>query len=250
VSEGLLIGQSATPRPLSLPDHIHRLLEDAIISGQLHPGQRVSENELARAFEVSRTPVREAVRILEGEGLIIRRRNKGMFIAARTSRQEARALYELRVPLEAFLTQVAAEHITSKEIATLIRLQRRFGATLAHDDAAHRRQLVDLDSEFHFLIYRASRSDLSTIVDSYWGRLRRELSGRAYQGKPPAQFSAQHNGIILALQARDGEQAGRLMSDHVRTSWQAVATSFTIDATEESGGTASIQDAEVTAQHD
>lgn len=233
MSEGLLTGQPAAPRPLSLPDHVHRLLENAIISGQLQPGQRVGENELARAFEVSRTPIREAVRILEGQGLIVRRQNKGTFIAARTSRQEARALYELRVPLEVFLTQAAAEHITSKEIAALTRLQSRFQTTLTHDDGAHRRQLVDLDSEFHFLIYRASRSDLNTIVDSYWGRLRRELSGRAYQGTPPAQFSAEHDGIITALKARDGDQAGRLMADHVRTSWQAVSASFTTDATEE-----------------
>lgn len=233
MNENLTPGQPAAPHPLSLPDHVHHLLEDVIVSGQLKPGQRVSENELARAFEVSRTPIREAMRILEGQGLIVRRQNRGTFIAARTSSREARALYEMRVPLEAFLTQSAAEHISSQEIAALTRLQSRFRATLTHDDAAHRLQLVDLDAEFHFLIYRASRSDLGTIVDSYWGRLRRELSGRAYQGRPPAAFAAQHDGIINALEARDGELAGRLMADHVRTSWQAVAVNFTTDVADE-----------------
>lgn len=230
VSESLLSDQLAIRRPLSLPKYVHGLLENAIISGELRPGQRVSENELARAFEVSRTPIREAMRILEAQGLIVRRQNKGTFIAARTSAQEARALYDMRAPLEAFLTQTAAEHITHRELAALTRLQSRFRTTLSRDDAAHRRQRVDLDSEFHFVIYKASHSDMCTIVDSYWGRLRRELSGRAYQGTPPGQFAAQHDDLITALQERDGKRAGRLMADHIRTSWQAVATSFTNDA--------------------
>jgi DNA-binding GntR family transcriptional regulator len=233
VSDGLPTWQSVMRRPVPLPDYVHHLLETAIISGNLQPGQRVSENELAEAFKVSRTPVREAVRILEGQGLIVRRQNKGTFVAARTTPQEARALYEFRVPLESFLTQMATEHITSDEIATLTQLQSQFRTALTHDDAVQARRLIDLDAEFHLLIYRSSHSELFSVVDSYWGRLRRELSGRAYQGDSPVKFSAQHDDIISALQSRDAEQAGRLMASHVLASWRAVATSFTADATEE-----------------
>ena len=99
--------------PPSYPELVRQMLEKEIIEGNLAAGERVSEDELARRLGVSRTPVREAMRVLEGHGLIVRHRGKGTYVARLTTSAEAETLYQLRGPLEGFLAERAAESITA-----------------------------------------------------------------------------------------------------------------------------------------
>jgi len=201
------------------------MLETEIIEGNLAAGERVSEDELARRLGVSRTPVREAMRVLEGHGLIVRHRGKGTYVARLTTSAEAKTLYELRAPLEGFLAQRAAETITVSEIAELERL------TAAFREAVPGREeplgsVIGADSALHWCIYDAARSELVSIVRSYWGRLMRELYSRAYLTEAPEHFAAQHDEILTALRARDGTAARKAMELHVRKGWDAVSVSF------------------------
>ena len=82
--------------PPSYPELVRQMLEKEIIEGNLAAGERVSEDELARRLGVSRTPVREAMRVLEGHGLIVRQRGKGTYVARLTTSAEAETLYQLR----------------------------------------------------------------------------------------------------------------------------------------------------------
>lgn len=202
------------------------MIETEIVDGRLVAGERVSEDQIARRLGVSRTPVREAMRVLEGHGLIIRSRGKGTYVARRTTAGEARTLYELRAPLEGFLTERAAENISVAGVEQVEQLATRFRDALSDRDAHELGGLIALDSELHWSIYDAARSELVSIVRSYWGRLLRELYTRAYLSEDPAHFAGQHDEIAAALRARDGNAARRAMEHHIQDGWGAVRASF------------------------
>jgi DNA-binding GntR family transcriptional regulator len=212
--------------PPAYPEHASNILEQAIISGMLEPGQRVTEAELSQMLGVSRTPVREATRILEARGLIIRKPNRGTYIASRTTQQEAEALYRLRIPLEAYLAGRAAESANGDTHEKLRGLQSEFRETLAGVGPDAPDELIRLDSEFHWTIYRAADSDLVSVVGSYWARLQRELSARTYSAERPEYFADQHDQIVTALIGGDAERSAQLMAEHIEASWLAVAASY------------------------
>lgn len=212
--------------PPSVPELVRQMLETEIIDGSLAAGERVSEDVLARRLGVSRTPVREAMRVLEGHGLIVRNRGKGTYVARRTTSIEAKTLYELRAPLEGFLAERAAESISVAEIAELERLSIGFREALPGREEHDLGKIIDADSALHWCIYDAARSELVSIVRSYWGRLMRELYTRAYLSESPAHFAEQHDEIVAALQARDGNAARKAMERHIHSGWDAVRSSF------------------------
>ena len=223
----------ASTLPLSYPEHVRQLLEIEIVEGRLAAGERVSEDQLARRLGVSRTPVREAMRVLEGHGLIVRRRGKGTYVAGATSTAEARALYLLRAPLESFLAARAAESMTDDELQDLEQLSTAFRVAVAEStDGLHR--LIEADSALHWCIYDAARSDLVSVVRSYWGRLLRELYTRVYLEGPPEHFADQHDEIVAALRERDSETARAAMERHIADGWEVVRASF--EATDDARG--------------
>ncbi len=211
--------------PPSYPELVRRILEKEIIEGSLRAGERLSEHELAGRLGVSRTPVREAMRALEAQGLIVRHRGKGSFVARLTTRLEAHALYETRASLEGFLAERAAENMSDPDITKLAQLTEAFRAAASHqgDD---RGEVIEIDSTLHWHIYDAAGSELSSIVRSYWGRLLRELYDRAYLGESPTRFAQQHDEILAALTARDGSAARSAMERHIRSGWKVVQSSF------------------------
>ncbi len=211
--------------PPSYPELVRQMLETEIIEGRLPAGTRVSEHDLAGRLGVSRTPIREAMRVLEGQGLIVRHRGKGTFVARLTTSSEAKALYETRAPLEGFLAGRAAENMSSTEITDLERLTAAFRAAIPAR-ADNLGEAIKIDSELHWHIYDAARSELSSIVRSYWGRLLRELYDRAYLGESPMQFAEQHEEILAALAARDSGAARAAMEQHIRSGWEAVRSSY------------------------
>ena len=212
--------------PPSYPEFVRQMLEKEIIEGNLAAGERVAEDELARRLGVSRTPVREAMRVLEGHGLIVRQRGKGTYVARLTTSAEAETLYQLRAPLEGFLAERAAEGITAAELVQLESLAAGFRDALPGTDGHDLTVIIQADSLFHWCIYDAARSELVSIVHSYWGRLMRELYSRAYVTESPAHFAGQHDEIVAALRARDGRAARKAMETHVDSGWEAVRSSF------------------------
>jgi DNA-binding GntR family transcriptional regulator len=219
--------------PPSFPEHVRETLESEIVSGRLAPGERVTEESLAQRIGISRTPVREAMRVLEGQGLIVRRRGRGVYVANRTTQEEAKALYELRIPLEGFLTRQAAERAKPHELRTLAEIQESFRHLVVNEGTAvDMRALIALDSEFHWAIYRAAGSDLVSVVSSYWGRLLRELYDRVYRGEHPSTFSRQHEEIVSALEKRDSEGAHAAMAAHIASGWDVIRASFELEGDE------------------
>jgi DNA-binding GntR family transcriptional regulator len=213
-----------TGLPLSLPEYIGQVLEQDIIRGALAAGQRVTEAELAKRVGVSRTPVREAMRMLEAQGLIVHRRDKGTFVAERTQTAEAATIYELRASLEGHLAAQAAELITAEELDVAQRLHDEFRheVELGAPDV---RRIVAIDSDLHWTIYNAANSDFVSIVGTYWGRLQRELYDPVYRSDPMT-FADQHGQIIAALRAHDPEATRSAMVAHIRSGWAAIERSY------------------------
>jgi DNA-binding GntR family transcriptional regulator len=213
--------------PLPLPEHIRQSLEREIIECRLEAGARIAEDELARRLGVSRTPVREAMRMLEGEGLIVRRRGRGSTVAERTSQEQAQAIYEVRFALESHLVASAATKIGDDDLALVERLRDEFDEFAS---AGRHEDLVGIDSDLHWAIYNSADSDLVSIVASYWGRLQRELYGRVYRRDGEvAIYVRQHEGIVEALRERDTAAARDAMTSHLRSGWESVRTSYALE---------------------
>lgn len=206
----------------SLVDVVTERLEAAIISGELAPGSRISELQLAKAFGVSRGPLREAVRRLEGRKLVERRPNIGVRIA-KLSTRDLMDLLTVREALEGMASALAAERISDEELEALERLLQEHGNQRElRSGKGYYQESKDFD--FHFRIARASDNErlVSMICGDLYHLLRiyryksSTLSGRATTALQ------EHQDILAALCRRDPRQAEDAMRTHIRNARQHV----------------------------
>jgi DNA-binding GntR family transcriptional regulator len=198
-------------RPPSLSEHVCQVLHDDIVSGRLEPGARVTEAAVMERTRVSRTPVREGLRRLEAEGLVISHRGRGTYVTYRLGPEEAALIYRCRLVFEPYLTRLAADRITAEELLSLEDILARLAAI---GDAEPYRA-GQLDADFHLTIYEASRSELMSVLRGYWSRLQLELSERVYTTEGPRRFGEEHRAIFKALAEGDGERAAQEMHVHI-----------------------------------
>ena len=134
-------------RPLR--DLVFEALKEAILTQKLHPGERLLESELAVELGVSRTPVREAIRRLEQENLVVMIPRKGAYVAG-ISLKDIHEVYEIRAALEALALELAAAYITDEELAELA---RQVSEEEAMTEDGRLNEIIFIDSSFHDLIY-------------------------------------------------------------------------------------------------
>src|SRR5215831_7791897 len=187
------------------------LIREAILDGRLPPGQRLKEEELARELGISRTPVREALLVLQAEGLVDAAPNRGAVVRAHDA-ADLDDLYQLRALLEGYAARRAAGRISLEEIATLWTSCDRFDA-IDGDDV---RELVKENLLFHNAILDAAGSVRAA------GMVRKvielPLVYKSYIWYSPDQkrISAHyHRQISKALEAGDAERAELVMKEHV-----------------------------------
>jgi DNA-binding GntR family transcriptional regulator len=189
-----------------------RHIREAIILGKLRPGERLKETELANMLGLSRTPVREALRVLDAEGLIETSPKRGASVRE-YGLSDLRELYQLRAAVEGYCTQVAAERAQPEDLQALAESCARFAELKAGRDF---NDLVQENLRFHSLIQRAAHSDrLASFVRQV---IDVPLVYRSYvwysdSQKFVAQF--QHEQILHALEARDPQRAELTMRVHV-----------------------------------
>src|SRR5690606_1292185 len=134
----------------------------AIISGHLKPGERLMEIQLAEELGVSRTPVREAIRMLELEGFVVMMPRKGAYVAD-ISIKDIASVFEIRGALEGLAAELAAERASDDHIERLERLLVELAGCVETHQVE---RFVELDTEFHATVYEASRNDrLAPIVN-------------------------------------------------------------------------------------
>jgi DNA-binding GntR family transcriptional regulator len=188
------------------------LIREAIVAGRIAPGERLKEEELARELGISRTPVREALLILQAEGLVDAAPNRGATVRAHTA-EDLEDLYSLRALLEGFAARRAALRIAEDSIAMLCESCERFEALEVEDDL---RDLVRENLFFHNTILSAAGSvRLAEMVRKV---IELPLVYKSYIWYSPDQkrISAHyHRQITTALEARDSERAELIMKEHV-----------------------------------
>jgi DNA-binding GntR family transcriptional regulator len=197
-------------------DFAYSTLRAAIQEGSIQPGERLREVELAERLGVSRTPVREALKRLEAEGLVALAPRRGL-VVAQLDQQQVHELYALREVLEGAAAAFAARHASEYEIEALQDLVRR------HEEAGRStEQLVEINRHFHQTIYRAARNRyLLEALSSLQGSLAllRETTYSA-AGRPAAALG-EHREIARAIRWRDAASAEEVARRHIRNAEQA-----------------------------
>src|SRR5205085_4675001 len=140
--------------PVIRSDRVRRQIADQIISGALRPGQELDEKKLAEAFDVSRTPVREALRQLAAANLVEWRPHQSAIVANITPSKMVE-MFEVMAELEGFCGRLAARRMTPSEHANLISIHKQFGP---HVEAGDREGYHALNRNFHEVIYAGSHN--------------------------------------------------------------------------------------------
>jgi DNA-binding GntR family transcriptional regulator len=184
-------------------------VRDAILSGQLTPGSRLNQDDLAKRLGVSRAPIRDALTRLEAEGFVQTTARRGLVVAPMTPR-ELIDIFELRAILDGHSVRLACKRIGETDFA---RLREIVDRTERLTSAGNTHELVQAHAEFHYGIYAASgNAELERVARNLWGRCYRfRLMGLA--NAETARLSLQaHRDILQALQERDGDRAATLVS--------------------------------------
>ncbi len=187
-------------------------LREAIISGQLRPGERLMELQLAEEMGVSRTPVREAIRKLELEGLAVMVARRGAYVSDLSIRDIAET-FEIRGALESLAAGLATERITPDELEQLERTLVQIGESIEQNDL---NAVVRLDEEFHAIMYHASRNQrLTQIVSNLREHITRfRLSSLSIPGRFRSVFQ-EHKNIVEAISERNSALAQALAKEHI-----------------------------------
>lgn len=206
-----------------LHDEAADRLRELILSGRLAPADRVNEVELSEQFGISRTPMREAIKILATEGLLETLPNHGARVA-RITAAELEEMIEVVAALEAAGGELACRHITEEELAAIGRDHEAMIEAWRHGDEP---VYFALNRAIHDAIMMASRNTtLLNIYTSISGRIRR---ARYSAHKTPAQWEkavAEHAEMLTLLRARAGQALGARMRDHVRGKAVVIATAY------------------------
>ncbi len=197
---------------LPLRDVVFNTLRQAILRGELKPGERLMEIQLANKLGVSRTPIREALRKLELEGLVNMVPRKGAEVADITEKS-LRDVLEVRKALEELSVQLACEKITEEEIEELKRAAERFKDTLDDQDVT---KIAEADVAFHDIIYTATDNQkLILLLNNLREQMYRYRVEYLKKEEAYPQLIAEHEELIDNISKRNKEEATRIMCEHI-----------------------------------
>lgn len=195
-------------RPSGLAEEVYRRIRADIMSLKLPPETRVSVDSLARELGVSQTPIREALSMLEANGLVSKRHFAGYATSPRMDRAQLDELFEFRLLIEPHAARKAAEMMSDADIGHLAS-----GATAPSHDA-----FADMDTDFHRLIAQGAGNNL--IADSL-ARLHIHIHifRSCFRSEIAEEAVHEHRAIIAAIKARDGKRAEAAMRSHIERSY-------------------------------
>ena len=191
---------------------IAETLRDEILSGALAAGQRLRQEDIAERFGASRQPVRDALRLLEGEGLVTLIANSGAWVA-KLSESECAEAYQIRERLEPLLLRASIPNLTPTQLAKLESL------VSAIELSTDLESFLRLDREFHLLSYAgASEGMLSDLVERLWNTTQHYRRAFRNVVNPNESNITQfeHRIIMDAIARKDSDQAERALEGHIR----------------------------------
>lgn len=197
---------------MPLRDVVFHTLRRGIMQGDLKPGERLMEIKLANRLGVSRTPIREAIRMLELEGLVVMIPRKGAQVAEITEK-DLKDVLEVRMGLEELAVKFACQRITEEQLDNLYHASRKFEEAVKREDLT---ELAQADVDFHDLIYKATGNErlvqlLNNIREQMYRYRVEYLKDEEIRGS----LVQEHNTLLEKLSQRDLEGAKQVTQSHI-----------------------------------
>ena len=198
---------------LPLRDEVFNTLRERILKGVYKPGERLMEIHLADQLGVSRTPIREAIRMLELEGLVKMVPRKGAQVA-KISKEDLQDVLEVRKALDTLSVKLACERITEDEIKLLNNAEREFEKALASKDV---REIAEADVAFHDVIHSATKNGrLKSMISNLAERIYRyRFEYIKQQSDGGKMLMLEHREIMRCIESRDAESAVKATEIHI-----------------------------------
>ena len=198
---------------LPLRDEVFNTLRERILKGVYKPGERLMEIHLADQLGVSRTPIREAIRMLELEGLVKMVPRKGAQVA-KISKEDLQDVLEVRKALDTLSVKLACERITEDEIKLLNNAEREFEKALASKDV---REIAEADVAFHDVIHAATKNGrLKSMISNLAERIYRyRFEYIKQQSDGGKTLMLEHREIMRCIEGRDVESAVKATEIHI-----------------------------------
>jgi DNA-binding GntR family transcriptional regulator len=206
------INPGELPERMPLGQYVFEKLKQAIIRGEIAPGDRLVENRIADTLSISRTPVREAIHKLEREGLL-KKLPKGGFMAVSLSREDIRETFGIRSVLESYAARLAAVNHQPEEIKPL---EEKITEFQSHLDRGALEELTRINTEFHNILYGLSKSPklikmINDLRDRIY-RYRKIILKISDTGKTS---NEDHREMLLAIKNRDEDRVEKLVREHI-----------------------------------
>ncbi len=197
---------------LPLRDVVFNTLRQAILKGELAPGERLMEIQLAQKLGVSRTPIREAIRKLELEGLVLMIPRRGAEVA-KISEKSLKDVLEVRRSLEELAIELACQRMTEAELAQLERAQAAFRDAIGEGDAM---KIAELDEAYHDVIYNCTRNArLVQILNNLREQMYRFRLEYIKEEDKRQILLLEHEKILSALRGRRVAEARAAVREHI-----------------------------------
>lgn len=208
---------------LPLRDVVFRTLRQAILHGELKPGERLMEIHLAERLGVSRTPIREAIRKLELEGLVVMIPRRGAVVASITEK-DLKDVLEVRRTLELLACEVACERITPELLEELKGAKEEFGRLKETEDV---NRLAAVDVKFHEIIYVATGNDrLISILNNLREQMYRYRLEYLKDRSSRERLDKEHQEIYLGIKNGDKEAVSAAVCIHIDNQETAILSSI------------------------
>jgi DNA-binding GntR family transcriptional regulator len=192
---------------------VAEFLRESILAGVFMRGQKLKQAEIAKRLDISITPVREALKLLEAEGYILVSAHRGAVVAP-FQIERVDELYQLRIAMEAKLTLAAAKLLTKGDLDELTAIDGILHEAAARKELESTRRGYNF--RFHFRLYeRAGLPQTLHFVRIVWAKYPFDMLGAL--PNRPEQVAREHDKIMQALQARDGRGAMRAMQAHIES---------------------------------
>ena len=204
---------------LPLRDVVFNTLRQAILRGELKPGERLMEIQLANKLGVSRTPIREAIRKLELEGLVLMIPRKGAEVADITEKS-LRDVLEVRKALEELAVQLTCDKITKEQIRELEQAAEQFKKTLKSNDIT---EIAEADVRFHDIIYLSTDNQkLILLLNNLREQMYRYRIEYLKRADKYSQLLAEHEEIIRHIEKKQKKEAAEIVCKHIDNQVAAV----------------------------
>lgn len=212
---------------MPLRELVFTTLRQAILKGEIQPGERLMEIQLAEKMGDSRTPIREAIRKLANEGLVTMIPRKGAIVAG-ISEKMLMDVLQVRMTLEKMAYECAFRYITDEQLDELKAAEKEFEEAIRSNDLV---KIAEMDEKFHFIIYNAAQNDkLREILTNLRENMYRYRMEYAKNRESREQLIKEHNGLIETLLKRDSVEGLKIVEEHIRNQEQVILTKIEEDA--------------------